>query len=139
MLVLLLWLISRLINRSGLRISHSKVPIWRLITRGEQALFNLEIRKKRRSSIDLNISHSKVFSSVFIAPLIAQLLRKTKLKIKFLLYNRIYLFFLIFVRKNKTSLQGEGFHEYHCKSRKHFLCVRHKLFCLSNHCCIINN
>ena len=33
----------------------------RLITRGEQALFNLEIKKKRRSRIDLDI-HSKVFS-----------------------------------------------------------------------------
>jgi len=37
--------------------------IWRLITRAEQALFNLEIKKKRRSSIDLDIHHSKVFSS----------------------------------------------------------------------------
>ena len=27
--------------------------IWRLITRGEQTLFKLEIKKKRRSSIDL--------------------------------------------------------------------------------------
>ena len=35
----------------------------RLITRGEQALFNLEIKKKRRSSIDLDIHQSKVFSS----------------------------------------------------------------------------
>ena len=33
------------------------------VTRREQALFNLEIKKKRRSSIDLNIHHSKVFSS----------------------------------------------------------------------------
>ena len=33
--------------------------------RGEQALFNLEIKKKRRSSIDLDIHHFKVFSSVF--------------------------------------------------------------------------
>jgi len=37
--------------------------IWRLITRGEQALFNLEIKKKRRSSINPDIQHSKVPSS----------------------------------------------------------------------------
>ena len=37
--------------------------IWRLIARGELALFNLEIKKKRRSNTDLNIHHSKVFSS----------------------------------------------------------------------------
>ena len=30
--------------------------------RGEQALFNLEIKKKSGSSIDLDIHHSKVFS-----------------------------------------------------------------------------
>ena len=33
--------------------------------RGEQALFNLEIRKKRGLSINPDIHHSKVFSSVF--------------------------------------------------------------------------
>ena len=32
----------------------------RLITRGEQALFNLEIKKKRRSRIDLDIHLSSV-------------------------------------------------------------------------------
>ena len=37
--------------------------IWRLLTRGEQVIFNLEINKKRRSSSDLDIHHSKVFSS----------------------------------------------------------------------------
>ena len=37
--------------------------IWRLITRGEQALFNLEITKKRRSSIKPGIHYSKVSSS----------------------------------------------------------------------------
>ena len=31
--------------------------------RGEQALFYLKIKEKRRSSIDLDIHHSKVFSS----------------------------------------------------------------------------
>ena len=41
--------------------------IWRLITRREQALFNLEIKKKRRSSIDLDIHHFKVFSSVLLS------------------------------------------------------------------------
>ena len=73
-------LISRLINRSGLRISHSKVIsselktfecdilnpdriIWRLKMRGEQALFNLEIKKKSGLSINPDIHHSKVFSS----------------------------------------------------------------------------
>ena len=35
--------------------------IWRLITRGEQPLFNLEIKKKRRSSINLDIHHSFSF------------------------------------------------------------------------------
>ena len=34
--------------------------------RGEQALFYLKIKEKRRSSIDLDIHHSKVFSSVQI-------------------------------------------------------------------------
>jgi len=34
------------------------------MTRGEQAIFNLEINKKRRSSNDIDIQHSKVFSSV---------------------------------------------------------------------------
>jgi len=34
-----------------------------LITRGEHALFNLEIKKKRRLSIDLDIHHPKVFIS----------------------------------------------------------------------------
>ena len=38
--------------------------IWRLITRGEQALFNLEIKKKSGSSINPKIHHSKVPSSV---------------------------------------------------------------------------
>ena len=37
--------------------------IWRLITRGEQALFNLEIKKKSGSSINPDIHHSKVPSS----------------------------------------------------------------------------
>jgi len=39
----------------------------RLITTGEQALFDLEIKKKSRSSINLDIHHSKVFSSDFIS------------------------------------------------------------------------
>jgi len=34
--------------------------IWRLIITGEQALFNLEIKKKSGSSIDPDIHHSKV-------------------------------------------------------------------------------
>jgi len=37
--------------------------IWSLITRGELALFNLEIKKKSGSSIDLDIHYSKVYSS----------------------------------------------------------------------------
>ena len=37
--------------------------IWRLITRGEQALFNLEIKKKSGLSINPDIHHSKVPSS----------------------------------------------------------------------------
>ena len=36
--------------------------IWRLLTRGEQELFNLDIKKKRRSIIDLDIHHSNVFT-----------------------------------------------------------------------------
>ena len=34
--------------------------IWRLITRGEQILFNLEIKKKSGSSFNPDIHHSKV-------------------------------------------------------------------------------
>ena len=34
--------------------------------RGEQALFNLEIKKKSGLSINPDIHHSKVFSSVYI-------------------------------------------------------------------------
>ena len=34
--------------------------------RGEQAIFNLEIKKKSGSSINPDIHHSKVFSSVLI-------------------------------------------------------------------------
>ena len=37
--------------------------IWRLITRVDQALFFLKIKKKRKSSIILDINHSKVPSS----------------------------------------------------------------------------
>ena len=37
--------------------------MWRLITKGEQALFNLKIKKKRDSSINPDIHHSKVSSS----------------------------------------------------------------------------
>ena len=37
--------------------------ILRLTTREEQALFNLEIKKKMRSSINLDIHHSYVFGS----------------------------------------------------------------------------
>ena len=37
--------------------------IWRLKTRGQQALFNLEIKKKSGSSLNLDIHHSKVPSS----------------------------------------------------------------------------
>ena len=37
----------------------------RLKTRGEQALFNLEIKKKSGSSINPNIHHTKVPSSGF--------------------------------------------------------------------------
>jgi len=55
LLVLLSFLISRLIIRSGLRISHSKVfsskVPRRLKMRGEQALFNLEIKKKRDQAL----------------------------------------------------------------------------------------
>ena len=35
--------------------------------RGEQAIFNLEIKKKSGLSINPDIPHSKVFSSVFTA------------------------------------------------------------------------
>ena len=38
--------------------------IWRLITRGEQALLNLKIKKKSGSSINPDIHHSKYPSSV---------------------------------------------------------------------------
>ena len=38
--------------------------IWKLITRGEQLLFNLEIKKKSGSSINPDIQKSKVPSSV---------------------------------------------------------------------------
>ena len=41
------------------------------MTRGEQAIFNLEINKKRRSSNDIDIQHSKVFSSVKVAILLS--------------------------------------------------------------------
>jgi len=37
--------------------------IWRLKMRGEQAIFNLEIKKKSGLSINPDIHHSKVFSS----------------------------------------------------------------------------
>ena len=40
-----------------------RLLIWRLITRAEQALYKLEIKKKRRSSINPDIHHSKVPSS----------------------------------------------------------------------------
>ena len=40
-----------------------RLIIWRLITRGEQALFNLEIKKKSGSNINPEIHHSKVPSS----------------------------------------------------------------------------
>jgi len=36
---------------------------WRLKMRGEQAIFNLEIKKKSGLSINPDIHHSKVFSS----------------------------------------------------------------------------
>ena len=38
------------------------------MTRGEQAIFNLEIKKKGRSSSDTNINNSIVPSSGFINP-----------------------------------------------------------------------
>ena len=38
--------------------------IFRLITRGEQALFNLEIKKNSETRINPDIHHSKVPSSV---------------------------------------------------------------------------
>ena len=41
----------------------SLIVIGKLITRGEQAVFNLEIKKKSESSNDLDIHHSKVFGS----------------------------------------------------------------------------
>ena len=37
--------------------------IWRSITRGEQAIFNLEIKKKSGSSLNPDIHNSKVPSS----------------------------------------------------------------------------
>ena len=40
------------------------IVILRLITKGEQALFNLEIKKKSETSINPDINHSKVPSSV---------------------------------------------------------------------------
>ena len=39
--------------------------MWRLITRGEQAIFNLEIKKKSGSSLNPDIHYSKVPSSEF--------------------------------------------------------------------------
>jgi len=36
------------------------ISIWRLIRRGEQAIFNLKIKKKSESSINPDIRHSKV-------------------------------------------------------------------------------
>jgi len=42
------------------------INIWRLKMRGEQAIFNLEIKKKSGLSINPDIHHSKVFSSVHI-------------------------------------------------------------------------
>ncbi len=57
------WLFRAENLRKGLDLILVCYLIWRLITRGEQAIFNLRIKKKRRSSIDLDIHHSKVFSS----------------------------------------------------------------------------
>ena len=39
------------------------ISIWRLIRRGEQAIFNLKIKKKSESSINPDIHHSKIPSS----------------------------------------------------------------------------
>ena len=40
-----------------------RIIIWRLKIRGEQAIFNLEIKKKSGLSLNPDIHHSKVFSS----------------------------------------------------------------------------
>ena len=45
---------------NGLFLIPSGRLIWRLITRGEQALFNLEIKKKSGLSINPDIHYSKV-------------------------------------------------------------------------------
>ena len=45
------------------RVDQALIPIWRLIKRGEQALFNLKIKKKSGSSINPDIHHSKFPSS----------------------------------------------------------------------------
>jgi len=45
------------------RVIKNKIEIWRLKMRGEQAIFNLEIKKKSGLSINPDIHHSKVFSS----------------------------------------------------------------------------
>ena len=47
-------------NKSGLK---RKLKVSTVDIQIKQALFNLEIKKKRRSTIDLDIHHSKVFSS----------------------------------------------------------------------------
>ena len=39
--------------------------------RGEQAIFNLEIKKKSGLSLNPDIHHSKVFSSCFLCKIIA--------------------------------------------------------------------
>ena len=53
-----------LIRAENLKNAISLVPIghliWRLITRGEQALCNLEIKKNSGSSINPDLHHSKV-------------------------------------------------------------------------------
>ena len=49
--------------KNGLSLIPIAKLIWRLKTRGEQALFNLEIKKKSVSSINPDIHHSKVSSS----------------------------------------------------------------------------
>ena len=46
--------------------------------RGEQAIFNLEIKKKSGLSINPDIHHSKVFSSGFLKPIFEPILKSNQ-------------------------------------------------------------
>ena len=65
---LVLWISRSMLDLSW-KHGSSLIPIgkliWRLIPRREKALFNLEIKKKRRSNLDLDIHHSTVKLRIF--------------------------------------------------------------------------